>query len=198
MQLLYKYKRSFLLAGMGVCVIAMFITLNPNYRPGVFARSLSYVIVPLQRGATTVGNWVDSNVSMLWEINSIREENIRLREEIGWLQIEMHRLRLAGEENLHLTEILYIRQRYGDLPTIGATIIAWDHSSWYGSFTIDKGSNDGLANDMAVLGPGGLIGRISRLNTRRSNPMTMLTVTMCVLDLMAILSHKIMLANISK
>ena len=168
MHLLYKYKRIFLLTGMGVCVIAMMITINQSYRPGIFTRALSYVIVPLQSGTTSVANWVSSNVSMIWEINSIRDENTRLREEIGWLEIEMQRLRLAGEENLHLTELLYIRQRYGELPIVGATIIAWDHSSWYGSFTIDRGSNDGLEVDMAVLGTGGLIGRISEVYPNRS------------------------------
>ena len=164
MQLFYKYKQAFLLVGMGICVIAMIVTINRNYQPGIFARGLSYVIVPLQSGATTVGNWVGSNVSMFWEINYIRDENIRLREEIGWLEIEMQRLRLAGEENLHLTELLYIRQRYGELPIIGATIVAWDNSSWYASFTIDRGSNDGIERYMAVLGAGlgsgGLLGVI--------------------------------------
>jgi len=158
MYLLYKYKRAFLLIGMGICVIAMIITLNPNYQPGFIVRSLSYVVAPLQRGATTASNWLDTRISLLWEMNSLQEENARLREEIGWLEIEIQRLRLAGEENLHLSELLYIRQRYGDLPTIGATIISWDHSGWYGSFSIDRGSNDGIAPNMAVLGDGGLVG----------------------------------------
>jgi len=172
MQLLYKYKRTFLLTGMAICIIAMIITLNRNYRPGIFARTLSYVIVPVQRGATSVGHWVSSNVSLFWEINHIREENIRLREEIGWLEIEMQRLRLAGEENLHLTELLYIRQRYGELPIMGATIVAWDNSSWYASFTIDRGSNDGIERYMAVLGAGlgsgGLLGVIHDVYPTRS------------------------------
>ena len=168
MSLLYKYKRAFLLAGMGICIVAMIFTINPNYHPGAIVNTLSYAIVPLQRSATNASNWIGSRVSMLTELNYIHQENARLREQIGWFEIEMQRLRLAGEENRELTDLLYIRQRYGDLPTIGATIIGWDPGGWYGSFSIDKGSNDGLERNMAVLGPGGLIGVINSVLPNQS------------------------------
>ena len=163
MDLVYRYKRLFLLIGMGICIAAMIVTLNPDYRPSVVARSLSRVIAPLQSVSTSVASWVGARVSFLWEMNHLQHENVILREQIGRLEVENKRLQLAGEENRLLTELLYIRQRYEELPTMGARVIGHDPIGWYFSFNIDRGSNDGLARDMAVLGPGGLVGIIQQV-----------------------------------
>ena len=56
---------------------------------------------------------------------------------------------------------MYKRQEYGDYNKIGARIISRDSGNWYSSFVIDKGSNDGLADDMNVIAGGGLVGRIT-------------------------------------
>ena len=162
MEFVERYKRIFLLIGMGVCIVAMIATINPNYRPSVIVRSLGRVVVPIQSAATSAAGWIGSQVSLFWEMRHLQQENTRLSERIGWLEIENQRLQLAGEENQRLSELLYIRERYAELPTVGARIIAHDHSGWYFSFTIDRGTNDGIDHNMAVLGPGGLVGRIHR------------------------------------
>lgn len=43
---------------------------------------------------------------------------------------------------------------------MGARIIGWDGGNWFHSFTINKGSDDGLEVDMNVMAGGGLVGRI--------------------------------------
>lgn len=168
MAFIQRYKRVFLLIGMGICVVAMIITFNPEFRPTVIARSLGHIVIPLQSGATAATNWVSSRVSLLWEMNDLHEENSRLRDEIGWLQIENQRLQLAGEEYLRLTELLYIRRRYSELPIVGATIISRNHTPWHNIFRIDRGSNDGFARNMAVLGTGGLVGVIHQVTPNSS------------------------------
>ena len=147
-----------MLIGMGICLIAIIITINDNYRPTAVLRTLSRVIAPLQSGMTNSANWVSSRFSLFWEMDAIQADNERLLQENGLLRIENQRLQLAGEENQRLAELLYIRQRYAELPIIGATIIGWDPADWYVSFRIDRGSNDGLARNMSVLGAGGLVG----------------------------------------
>ena len=168
MEFIYKYKRVFLLIGMGICVVAMIITLNPDYRPSVIARSLGRMIVPLQSGATAAADWVGSSVSLLWEMRHLQQENDWLRMQIGLLEVENQRLQLAGEENLLLLELLDVRERYGDLPTVGARIIGHDPNPWYFSFNIDRGTRDGVQDNMAVLGPGGMVGRVHQALTTSS------------------------------
>ena len=43
---------------------------------------------------------------------------------------------------------------------VGARIIARDSGNWFHAFTINKGTDDGLAVDMNVIADGGLVGRI--------------------------------------
>ena len=174
MELIYKYKRYFLLAGMATCLVAMIATINPNFRPVLIIRAFGYIVVPLQRTATSATDWIGSRASLLWEMNQLQMENQRLRDEIGWLQIENQRLQLAGEEYLHLTELLDVRQRYIELPQKGAIIIAQEPNPWYRRFVVDRGSNDGLEPWMPVLAPGGLAGRIFNVSPNSSQVLSLL------------------------
>ena len=168
MDILQRYKKWFLLLGMALCILAMVITVRPDYSPSRLAQGFSYVVTPLQSGASYATNWVSSNLEFFWEMRGLQRENAALQEEISWLQLENRRLQLAGEENLLLTELLELRQRYEALPIMGARIIAQDPSDWHTRFTIDRGTNDGFARNMAILGDGGLVGVISEVYPNRA------------------------------
>ncbi|MCL1998326.1 MAG: rod shape-determining protein MreC [Turicibacter sp.] len=163
MEFLNRYKRAFIFLGMAVCVASIIFTLNPNYSPGVIVRSLTRVVTPLQTASTSVANWISLRLSLFWEINYIQQEILMLREQVGWLELENQRLLLAGEENRRLVELLHISERYGELPMVGARIIAHEHTGWRATFRIDQGTNHGLERNMPVLGPGGLVGIIQEV-----------------------------------
>ena len=160
MDLLNKHKRVFLLTGMAICVAAMIVTLNPNYRPTVIAQTLWRFVVRLQGAMTTFSSWAESQITLFTEMRYLQEQNAVLLEHNGWLEIENQRLRMANEEIQGLLDLLYIREQYGELSTIGARIIGYAPGGWSYSFIIDRGSNDGLLQNMAVLGHGGLVGVI--------------------------------------
>ena len=52
-------------------------------------------------------------------------------------------------------------QNTADYPKLGANVLASDNSNWYSSFTIDKGSQDGIRKDMNVLSGAGLVGIVT-------------------------------------
>ena len=47
-------------------------------------------------------------------------------------------------------------------------MIANDGSNWFTSFTIDKGSEDGIREDMNVLSGNGLVGIVTEVNAHSS------------------------------
>lgn len=65
------------------------------------------------------------------------------------------------EEIRALSEIKSINS---DFSIINASIIERNRSYWFNSLIIDKGKNDGIVVDMAVVNENGLIGRISKVN----------------------------------
>ena len=54
-----------------------------------------------------------------------------------------------------------IAQKYPNYDTTGVNVIAKDPGNWYLSFTINKGTHNGLAPDMVLTDAGGLVGRIT-------------------------------------
>ena len=65
------------------------------------------------------------------------------------------------EEIKELKELTNIKTVLADYQNINATIIERNRNYWFNSITIDKGIDDGITTDMAVVSQNGLIGKIS-------------------------------------
>lgn len=131
----------------------------------VFNRPLNtvvgYVVVPFQRGISTVGGWLSNRSEELVQIRTLLDENARLREEIAALTEENTLLQQDKYELNRMRELVSLDEQYGEYTKVGARIIGRDSGNWYSSFVIDKGEEDGLAVDMNVIAGGGLVGRIT-------------------------------------
>ncbi len=85
-------------------------------------------------------------------IDSLYAENSELRRQIDALKKE-----------LNITNTL------NDYTYLNATVISRNVAIWYNELTIDKGSYNGIEEDMVVVTSGGLIGRISSVATFTSS-----------------------------
>ena len=129
-------------------------------KPTLLEDALGFMITPAQKFVTSAGDWIGERISFLSLLNEIADENARLNEKVNELETEISRLKLIEQENRELGELLGISGKYPVYDTAGANVIAKDPGNWYANFIIDKGRGDGLAKNMVVLAPGGLIGRI--------------------------------------
>ncbi|MCL2604719.1 MAG: rod shape-determining protein MreC [Defluviitaleaceae bacterium] len=148
---LHKRKRTFLLGGMCLCVLAMVLSVFPGIRLSVAEQGLAWVIVPLQRGTNTTIIWVQGRFAAMADNASLIAENAALREENIRLTLEVEQLHLAGEENYYLTGILEMSRRFSELPTVGARVIAQNQSNWRSRFSIGSGTREGIEANMPVL-----------------------------------------------
>lgn len=120
--------------------------------------TVSYAMVPVTKGMNKVGTWFKDKADEIQSFKSIKAENESLKNTIAELQ---NRNALSVEERNELEQLreLYkLSTQYSDYETVGARIINKDASNWYSTFTIDKGSKDGIEVDMNVIGDGGLVG----------------------------------------
>lgn len=60
-------------------------------------------------------------------------------------------------------ELYKMDQNTADYPKVAANVIASENSNWFSKFTIDKGSNDGIREDMNVLSGTGLVGIVTEV-----------------------------------
>jgi len=149
--------------------VAIIFTVNPSIGPTIFERGLSRIFTPMQRGMSGAVSWVSGNFTAVADNQRLLQEIEALREERNILLEANYRLQLAGEENERLSALLDINQRYAPLSMMGARIIGHNPNDWYSRFFLDRGSNDGVTTNMAVLGDGGgLIGVIRQVHPRRS------------------------------
>ena len=82
-------------------------------------------------------------------------------------QEQISRLELLEQDNARLRELLALdQQSSGDW--IQAAVISRTASGWWQQLMLGKGSVDGVAKDDAVIGPGGLIGRVQSVTPTTS------------------------------
>lgn len=159
MDFLQNHKKIVVIAAILFCLVLMILTIN-RHNPTVFESALGYVVTPLQSTSTRVSRWFEQKLSFLTSVNETEQENLRLKEELARLKADYTRIELVEKENERLSALLEIGRKYAELPTVGAEIIGKDIGNWYTKFVINKGTRDGIQKNMAVLGEGGLLGRI--------------------------------------
>ena len=82
-------------------------------------------------------------------------------------QEQISRLELLEQDNARLRELLALdQQSSGDW--IQAAVISRTASGWWQQLILGKGSVEGVAKDDAVIGPGGLIGRVQSVTPATS------------------------------
>lgn len=95
-------------------------------------------------------------------IETLQEENRSLRELVATLSHERERLLQFGAERIRLRKLLDLKEDsfYRFLP---CEVIARSSSRFLHSVTVDRGGRDGVRVGMAVVGYGGLAGRVSQV-----------------------------------
>lgn len=92
----------------------------------------------------------------LWNVH---DENARLRDRIGQLEVRLQEQRALALRGERLEQLLELQPRLVQ-KTLAADIVAGDASSFFHTVTINRGTADGVRADMAVLAPRGLVGRV--------------------------------------
>ena len=143
-----------------LCTGLIVITFNTNFLSEPVSAIGGVIIVPLQESLSKAGSWLKGRSEELVQLRSLLDENARLQAEIDELTIENIKLQQNRYELTNLRELYELDSQYDEYPKVGARIIAKDSGNWFNTFTINKGSDDGLQIDMNVMAGSGLVGRI--------------------------------------
>ncbi len=119
----------------------------------------------VQRAATAVVGGVRDTWQGYFGLRQVRVENESLRAQLGAMQVQLQMERARAERADAYRNLLQFRASVA-LETTGAEVIAGSASPEFRTVTIDKGTGDGLAQDMAVVAPAGVVGRITRPGRR--------------------------------
>ncbi len=113
----------------------------------------------VQRGASSAVSGVRNWWSDYLALQTVRQENVRLGQELSRMQIALQQERAMAQQSRTLEALLGLRSQ-SQLATVAATVIAGSASPDFRTLTVDKGTTDGLSSDMAVIAPAGVVGRV--------------------------------------
>lgn len=120
----------------------------------------------VQRAATSVVGSIRDGWQNYFALQQIRRDNAQLKSQVAQLQIGLQQERARAGEVKSLQDLLGLRQSL-TVTTVAAGVIGSSADAYFRTISIDKGTADGLKQDMAVIAPGGVVGRIV-MPTRRA------------------------------
>lgn len=123
-------------------------------------QSVSYVIIPVQKGTTYFSDWLIDRMDFFRNINELEDMNESLQDQVEQLTYENQILEQSRLELKRLRALQELDDLYAEYPKTSARVIGKDPGNWYSVFTIDKGSRDGIEVDMVVMAGAGLVGKI--------------------------------------
>ncbi|MCR5451214.1 MAG: rod shape-determining protein MreC [Lachnospiraceae bacterium] len=143
-----------------ICIGILFF----SYASGSFAGPVSviadYVFMPLQKGMSAVGDKIYDSAKEGESKKELIAENELLKAQVAELQSRLTNVQLQESELERLRELYKLDQSYSEYETTGAYVVGQGASNWFNTFTIDKGSADGIKKDMNVIAGSGLVGII--------------------------------------
>lgn len=155
---------SYILSGLSfLCAVLIILSfIVPNFASPV-KDAVSYVVIPVSKGMNEVGEWFSDRKDDLSELRDVMAENEALKAQIADLQ---NKNALSVEERSELEQLrdlFELSEMVSVYNTVAARVISKDSSNWFSTFTIDKGSKQGITVDMNVIGDGGLVGIVSEV-----------------------------------
>ena len=154
--IVYNYRAYFTLAFS--LIVATVVMLSDDTRQ----------VRTIQAAALDSFHWLHAPVSYLGELPATNEENRRLRRKTVELAMRNSQLVAARLENQRLRELLGFKQRAG-FNYLPAEIIARNTAALINSVTLNVGKEDGVRENLAVVTPRGVAGKVVAPVGKRSS-----------------------------
>lgn len=142
-------------------VVFLFVSYATGFSGGPVKIVADYLFVPMQKGLDSIGSAISVSSEDSKTRQELIDENERLSEEIETLRMQLTNVEMQRSELQQLQELYELDSEYSEYDTTGARVIARGSSNWFSTFTIDKGSADGIEPDMNVIAGGGLVGIVT-------------------------------------
>lgn len=140
------------------CIV--FFAANGRFRVPVSSRAVSLVLSPFQSAVGWVGTQVTYLESEVWDFLTLHEQNKMLRNEVTQLRVQNLQAQEYASENTRLRERLDYKNTATQFDLKAARVIGRESATWSSMIVINRGTVDGVHEDMPVVTPKGLVGRV--------------------------------------
>jgi rod shape-determining protein MreC len=162
----YRRARSTRLLLIGL-LLASLVTITIDSRSGdrgplaALGRIGLSIVTPLQEGVSAVVRPIGSFFSNVIRAGSLRAENEALQAELARLRTQLQQSSELRQQHAELLRLVQLEEDVG-VQGFGARVVAEGPSNYEWTVVVDKGSADGVYEDMPVMSGAGLVGRVVR------------------------------------
>ncbi|HPT88014.1 MAG TPA: rod shape-determining protein MreC [Bacillota bacterium] len=137
----------------------MFVTSRERAGEGKVEYFFNTAMAPLESIFSYCGIVIHDSWKTVTHLAQLKVENDLLRKEIERLRTRQLGLEQLQKENEELREAAgFVKAQAHEM--VAAEVISVNPSNWSRTLTINRGKNDGLKKNMAVISPQGVVGRI--------------------------------------
>lgn len=114
---------------------------------------------PFEKAFVNTGHFFRNGWHNYADLRGVRQQNSDLKTKVEQLQMEQVQLRQDADQARRLQALLDFKEKYIS-KTVAAQVIGTSGTEQSRVITIDRGSRDGIKQDMAVITPDGIVGKI--------------------------------------
>jgi len=168
----FKILLAILLVMLGFMIAAVY-TVGAG---ALFSQTVSLITVPVQRLSAGISDSVAEFFQRYSDSSALYDENRLLREERSRLLARVADYERLRHENEQFRQVIGMMENRQDLTLVPASVIARDPVSRFYSFTIDKGSLDGIRYLDPVMTADALVGYVYEVGLTYSKVLTILDI----------------------
>ena len=140
---------------------ALYFLLNRDEsRVSVVENGVGTIVSTVQSAVNTVVDGARDTVDHIIHYSDFQQEMEELRHENDTLTIRLQEAEQALTENERLLALLDAKDEYDSLDPVYARVISRTPGAWFDTFSVNRGSLNGVSVGMAVITADGLVGRV--------------------------------------
>ena len=174
-----------------ILVVAALLTAGLAILSGVTNTTIPDLIVqgvlaPFRAAATSLTSTAEKYYSYMFRYEALDAQNKVLEERIAEMEDVARQADSVSRENERLRALLDLKSTHEDYELVDAYIIAWSSSDWENTFTINRGSNAGIQENMcAITANGEVVGLVTDVGLNYAEVKTVLDSTLEISATMA-------------
>lgn len=164
---LFQKKEIRIIAAVLVVVLLVALIMSARPQKASPAKNLTGTLSkPIQTVVSAAASWLENIYGYMYEFDTIKAENEQLKSEIAKLQEDARDAENALEENARLTALLGFKEKHSDFELESVKIIGRSVTNWSSTYTINKGTNDGIeVGDCVITENGELTGQVTEVGS---------------------------------
>ncbi len=151
-----------------ICVVMLALSIFRGFHASAGGSIANAVFSPMQRGINGIGGFISDAAQGRRDIQALEAQIEALENENAILHARVTTMENNQADYDDLLSLTQLEEKYPGYDMVGARIIAKDPGNWYNTFTINKGSMDGIKADMNVIADNGLVGIVTKVSTNSS------------------------------